>query len=778
MFTSNDPKKAFISKARIERENREKERLLKSESGRKEQSCSIIQRWWRRRAATRHAKVKMWEEWDQLFSSRDTTILKVYQTIGIYCFLTKKEEQPVRLKLLVKQLVNNKFRLSEDEGVTISFYALLIDTRYMRNTRAYLEVIINQCLSQCASLNTNNGSFGPELTFLLQYLNPNTYKAKQHIDQTYLIDCSQATLQNVAQRILKSTLCRSQLRDCFLQYVQQIVKLQNRSSEQDKQKLNAMILWLTTMTRLTLYPIEHAELSSDSLDMETASVFLWTNTLGIPSIISIVGGTKMIMDRLKKWTLGAVAPFLLNSANKNACMDTLDGNGCLFLLGNIVDLWGSNGGDQIELIKLVSSFLQYINSRFSDRQTQAFPHYHPVFKWSSAKWGNTLPFAVFERVIKQMEHVWSRPFMENAFHDIIHFSFEEKKVPVKSSFVMKLSKKPVEKRTNSGGEMALFSMEVESIFSMYSSLISTFKSQSNIYLDASKQNDINKEPLIQVLLIFCQACSILFLTLDDSDIFENHTPFSPDDLIQISAFLNTFYFSLIQKQTIIASELPPAAASFRSARRLLLQIYDLNMYHPFLPSSHWLLVFETTNTMKSVFTSFFSKKDTAASSFLSSVNQGDPVPLRVLQLMPHTVSFDMRLQVFRDWIMLDRSFLKNTRGTHIVVKRSQVLLDGYRQLSAISATAWKGNIRVSFVNELGMEEAGIDQGGPFKDFITMLANEAFRPNHGLFMATEQNSFYPSPYSSTQGKSHIQLFEFIGKVNAPANVYVLYTVCLI
>lgn len=45
----------------------------------------------------------------------------------------------------------------------------------------------------------------------------------------------------------------------------------------------------------------------------------------------------------------------------------------------------------------------------------------------------------------------------------------------------------------------------------------------------------------------------------------------------------------------------------------------------------------------------------------------------------------------------------------------------------------------------------------------MLISEVFRPNHGLFAATEQNSFYPNPYSSVYGKNHIQLFEFIGKV---------------
>lgn len=46
----------------------------------------------------------------------------------------------------------------------------------------------------------------------------------------------------------------------------------------------------------------------------------------------------------------------------------------------------------------------------------------------------------------------------------------------------------------------------------------------------------------------------------------------------------------------------------------------------------------------------------------------------------------------------------------------------------------------------------------------MLISEAFEPNYGLFSVTKLNHFYPSATSSVQGRNHIQLFEFIGKVN--------------
>ena len=36
-------------------------------------------------------------------------------------------------------------------------------------------------------------------------------------------------------------------------------------------------------------------------------------------------------------------------------------------------------------------------------------------------------------------------------------------------------------------------------------------------------------------------------------------------------------------------------------------------------------------------------------------------------------------------------------------------------------------MRVSFINEFGAEEAGMDQGGLFKEFLTDLAKAAFHP---------------------------------------------------
>ncbi|KAI8330947.1 hypothetical protein EDC96DRAFT_555573 [Choanephora cucurbitarum] len=751
----------------------------------------------------------------------DLTLLDFYQLLGLYCLLTRnRPTDSTRLKTIVKYLTQNK--LSQTQ---LPYYVLLIDMRYMMQARRYLE--------ECTDIHSDHTSFGPELTLLLQYLNPKTYQTKRVLDRSYVIDIPDKVLQSVAQSILRATICQCNfLRESFIVCVQKIIQLQDRKTPETA-KIQAMKLWLTTMTRLTLYPIEHAELSSDALDMETASRFLWTNTLSVPYITSLIND--MMVDRLRKWALGAITPYFLVSGYQDEHYQSLGGNGCLFLLANLIDLWNNPNNtlrseQEMRLVEIVKSFLAFIMPCFSDRQSPQYPHYHPLFRWSQCNWGNNLPLNVYDKVIKQIEYIWSRPFMDQVFANIIRFDSSQyvlehnQRRRLSFNNTHYIRRKSLQQQNNN---ITIFSIETESIFSMYTQLTCMFKTHRKvifyriaftaqlmpqlwkvmnhfgpegnmtIYLSAAKRSDIDQEPLVQVLKVFCEACSIVFLTLDDVDIFTHKKPFSPNDLIDISSFLNSFYFLLIQQHTSVPTELPPAAESFRSARRLLLQIYDLDLHHPFCPPNHWLLVSSMTTGMRSFFNSLISSLNTnhhntttttttttttgfheathtsvannkrlsnsSASLFLSNLRQGDPVPLRILQLMPHTVSFELRLKIFRDWVALDRTLTPKTVSRYIAVRRDHVLEDGFEALSCLPVSAWKSTIRVTFVNELGMEEIGIDQGGPFKDFLTMMISEAFEPNVGLFSATKQNSFYPSATSSIHGKNHIQLFEFIGKV---------------
>eukprot|EP00455_Lapot_gusevi_P002096 TRINITY_DN1080_c0_g3_i1.p1 TRINITY_DN1080_c0_g3~~TRINITY_DN1080_c0_g3_i1.p1 ORF type:complete len:316 (-),score=75.15 TRINITY_DN1080_c0_g3_i1:36-983(-) len=62
-----------------------------------------------------------------------------------------------------------------------------------------------------------------------------------------------------------------------------------------------------------------------------------------------------------------------------------------------------------------------------------------------------------------------------------------------------------------------------------------------------------------------------------------------------------------------------------------------------------------------------------------------------------------------------------------------------------------------------MEEAGIDGGGLFKEFITTLCKTAFSPEFGLFVSTDSHTLYPNPSSAHVMEDHLQYFEFLGLI---------------
>lgn len=122
-----------------------------------------------------------------------------------------------------------------------------------------------------------------------------------------------------------------------------------------------------------------------------------------------------------------------------------------------------------------------------------------------------------------------------------------------------------------------------------------------------------------------------------------------------------------------------------------------------------------------------------------------------------------RSQVFLFIVAETFSTLEDVRNKHTsTIRRTRIVEDGYRQLAMLPSQALKGVIRVRFVNEQGLAEAGIDQDGVFKEFLEETIKKVFDPSLNLFKATSENRLYPSPTSSMQD-NHLQLFEFVGRM---------------
>ncbi|KAI8348929.1 hypothetical protein B0O80DRAFT_489751 [Mortierella sp. GBAus27b] len=340
-----------------------------------------------------------------------------------------------------------------------------------------------------------------------------------------------------------------------------------------------------------------------------------------------------------------------------------------------------------------------------------------------------------------------------------------------------------------------------------------------IYLEAaagSGRGGLEQEPLIAILQIFCECCARFFITLDDDDMYEQQKPWELSELVFMSGFLNQFCFSILSQQEDVAEKdastgvittsniLPPI---FYHARLVLMQLYERDCRRAFCPQNHWLLLHPTKNVFQSplqlLSSLTLSNKDRSTNQgntkssgtkggffsfafnksppqyatpkeFVSKVSQKDRTALQILETMPHVIPFGARLEIFRDIIKEEKgqrsrslaSVRPDLQSVTVKVRRGYIIEDGHRNLSQLSPTGWKSQIRVKFVNESGVDEAGIDQGGPFKEFMESFMESGFSPNLNLFTtsAASMNMLYPSPTSHyTHPGTGLDLFQLFGKM---------------
>jgi ubiquitin-protein ligase E3 C len=157
--------------------------------------------------------------------------------------------------------------------------------------------------------------------------------------------------------------------------------------------------------------------------------------------------------------------------------------------------------------------------------------------------------------------------------------------------------------------------------------------------------------------------------------------------------------------------------------------------------------------------------------------------LEILRNMPFVIPFDMRVQIFRQFVYLDKSrrrggnidpdrwrlwvinqhggpFEPTPAGTNIL-SRHQAQIQRGRVFNDAMESFWdlgeglKEPIQITFVDEFGMPEAGIDGGGVTKEFLTSVTTEAFTPAQRLFVANSKNSYYPNPCDMDQTKNTLR-----------------------
>ncbi|CAN1806313.1 E3 ubiquitin-protein ligase UPL6 [Linum perenne] len=271
------------------------------------------------------------------------------------------------------------------------------------------------------------------------------------------------------------------------------------------------------------------------------------------------------------------------------------------------------------------------------------------------------------------------------------------------------------------------------------------------------------------LAVFCPVYKHMLMIVDNEEFYEQEKPLSLRDIRYLIVFLRQALWQLLWINSMghNASSKPSMYTSSSTykqnpmestkhrvgivASELLSQLQDWNNRREFTPPSDF-------------------HADGVDDFFISQAATDGTKANEILKQAPFLIPFTSRVKIFNSQLMT----IKQRHGPQGVftrnrfrIRRDHILEDAYNQMSALSEEDLRGLIRVTFVNELGVEEAGIDGGGIFKDFMENITRAAFDVQYGLFKETVDHLLYPNPGSGMIHEQHLQFFHFLGTLLAKA-----------
>uniref|UniRef100_A0A8C5NAF9 Ubiquitin-protein ligase E3B n=1 Tax=Gouania willdenowi TaxID=441366 RepID=A0A8C5NAF9_GOUWI len=508
---------------------------------------------------------------------------------------------------------------------------------------------------------------------------------------------------------------------------------------------------LTAIFTLSLRPVIAAHFSENLLRL-----FL-IHIMSVPAIVSHLNVlTPETHDLLRK--------FILFLSREEQCSDIcvcLEGSHTLCLLGNLIQLGYLNEKvleeEANHFVKDLTDMLSYCQ-RYVSQKKSNLTHWHPVLGWFS----QTVDYGLNESmplVTKQLQHLWGVCVIRTLFSDVLSKKLESQEptppppqpstsqnnLPVKNLFKRAFQKSAsVRNILKPVGGKRVDSAEVQKVCSicvLYQTALSTLtqirlqiltglthlddllpklwaficelgpQGGLKLFMECLNNDTEESKQLLAMLMLFCDCSRHLITILDDIEVYEEQTSFKIEELITISSFLNTFVYKMIW-DGILENAKGEKLELFHSVHGWLMVLYERDCRRRFTPDDHWL------------------RKDLKPSLLFQELEKGKKRAQLLLQYIPHVIPH------------------KN---------------DGYDQLRRLPANSIKGVIRVKFVNDLGVDEAGIDQDGVFKEFLEEIIKKVFNPALNLFKTTSGNErLYPSPTSYIH-ENHLQLFEFVGKM---------------
>lgn len=142
----------------------------------------------------------------------------------------------------------------------------------------------------------------------------------------------------------------------------------------------------------------------------------------------------------------------------------------------------------------------------------------------------------------------------------------------------------------------------------------------------------------------------------------------------------------------------------------------------------------------------------------------------LLRVAPYLIPFTTRSKIFQNWVAQERDRAMANHMNPLMmaertvsVHRNNIYEDAFRELNGLGE-GLRATIRVKFIDEHGLEEAGIDGGGVFKEFMHEVLRVGFSPySYALFRATPDGHLYPNPDARVAVENYVTQFEFLGRL---------------
>ena len=327
-----------------------------------------------------------------------------------------------------------------------------------------------------------------------------------------------------------------------------------------------------------------------------------------------------------------------------------------------------------------------------------------------------------------------------------------------------------------------------------------------------------RDEIAPLLTVFCSSFQYLLRAIDDEDFFgkteakSRWMPFTLSEMVSMSETLSDLTIGLIdlgfpESRLTVNDQYKAAVNSvrdtpmqeqdeddgldvhvwehiFKKVYSLLKQLYIRDTRHQFCPDGHWISSRISLPTDRSQDITFRGPRLASHRPFRGLrvltrddlFESGPPLTTKeaklatVLRRVPFLISFNERVLRFQNLLLKDKQSYQDERvnfnqgpSINISIRRDYIYEDAFEKLSPENEPNLKLKMRVQLINAAGLDEAGIDGGGLFREFISQLIKAAFDPNRGFFVLTRDQQLYPNPSVYQIHVNASAHYYFIGRV---------------